>query len=154
MASATPHTIILYNNHARDGHIDEDQAEAAITPGMLVELNPNTGALRPHATEGGPNARMVAIENPFDDDNTVAAIDSPWASTDTARYLHAAQGDELYMVYAAGGTALTTGDALISRGTGELLLTTIVAGTLDTAVVGFAREDVGGATTRVRVVIA
>lgn len=154
MASTTPHTIIVYRNAARDAHIDEEQAEAAITPGMLVEKNPATGALRPHATEGGVNARKVALENPFDDDNTVAAIDSPWASTDTVRFLNAVQGDRLYMVYAAGGTALTTGDALISRGTGELLLTTVVAGTLDTAVVGYADEDVGGATTRVHVRIA
>lgn len=155
MASATPHTILLYRNAARDGHIAEDQSEETITPGMLVEHNPTApNALRRHATEGGVNQRMVALENPYDDDLTVAAIDSDWASGDTVRYLYADQGDRLYMVYAAGGTALAVNDALISRGTGELLRTDVTAATLDTAVVGFADEVVAGTTTRVRVRIA
>jgi hypothetical protein len=154
MASATPHTILLYRNGARDGHIQEEQAEEAITPGSLIEVNPTTGALRNHATLNGVNQRMIALENPYDDDTSSAAIDSPYASTDTVRFIYGASGDRVYMRYAAGGTALAQNDALTSYGDGTLHSITVGAATLDTAVVGFADEAVAGTATRVRVRIA
>jgi hypothetical protein len=91
------------------------------------------------------------VENPYDDDTSTAAIDSAYASTDTVRFIYGVQGDRVYMRYAAGGTALAVNDPLTSYGDGTLHTITIAAGTLDTAVVGFADEVVAGTTTRVRV---
>lgn len=152
MASATPHTILLYRNGARDGYVQEEQASVAITPGDLIEWD-GSGALRPHTAGGNHSQRMIALENPYDDDNTVAAIDSDYQATDTVRYIYGVAGDKVYMNF-AGGTAVVQGGALESNGDGSVTPVTVAAATLEGAVVGFAEAAVAAGGTRVIVRIA
>lgn len=152
MASATPHTILLYRNGSRDGHIQEEQASVAITPGDLIEWD-GSGGLRPHTAGGNHSQRMIALENPYDDDTTTAAIDSDYNATDTIRFIYGVAGDLVYMNF-AGGTAVAQGGALQSTGDGSLTPVVVAAATLEGAVVGFAEEAVAVAGTRVKVRIA
>ena len=154
MSSTTPHTILLFRNAGYGQHIQEKEAEEAITPGMLIEINPTTGSLRRHSTEDGTTQKMIALENPYDDDTSTAAIDSAYGTADAVRFIYGVQGDKVYAKYAAGGTSLSENDPLVSAGDGTLKSTTVDATTLEGAVVGYAEEDVGGTTVRVRMRVA
>lgn len=153
MASSTPHTIVLYRNTdgILENEIQEDQANEAITPGALIEYNSN-GRLQNHATANGATQKMVALENPYDDDNTVAAIDSAYGTADTVRYLRAVTGDRLYMRY-SGTSDLVLNDPLVSAGDGTLTETTIAAGTLVGALVAFADEAITGTGSAQRAIV-
>ena len=150
MSSTTDHTIMLsaavpFNI---EGRVQEDYGSGTIYPGYLIEYDASE-QLVAHTTGTGWHQRMVAIENPFDDDNTVAAIDSPYLTADTVRYIYALPGDLLYM-YLATGTAVRGMSRLVSNGDGTLRIST--SGSADLIIVGVPHEDLVCATdTRLRV---
>lgn len=156
MASSTPHTIVLRGKPQEEdryyGATDEDGDAAAgssITPGQLLEYT--SGDLQEHATAGGNAQKMVAVENPFDDDTTSAAIDSDYAVAESVWYIVARTGDVLYM-WLASGENVSKGDPLESDGNGDLqaFATAADAGLHDN-LVGYAQEDVNAAAARARI---
>lgn len=150
MASTTDHTIVLSTAvpFNIEGRVQEGYGSGTIYPGYLLEYDTNE-YLVAHATGTGFHRRMVALENPFDDDNTTAAIDSPYRTADTVRFIYALPGDLLYM-YLATGTAVMGRSLLCSNGDGTLRVST--TGSADLSVVGVPEEDLACATaTRLRV---
>jgi len=151
MASTTDHTIFLSSNAGYDGvgnRIQEDYGSGTIYPGYLLEIDTNE-YVTAHATGTGPHYRMIALENPYDDDNSTAAIDSPYLTADTVRFIYALPG-EVYYMYLATGTAVKGRSLLCSNGDGTLRVST--TGSADLSVVGVPDEDVTCATdTRLRV---
>lgn len=145
MASSTPHTIVLFRNTGGflEDEIQEAQANEAITPGSLIEHIAATGKVQNHSTADGVTQKMVAVENPYDDDNTAAAIDSAYGTADSVRFIFGVPGDRLYMRYSGTGD-LTIDDPLVSAGDGTLKEIVVTAATLAGAVVGFADEAVTG----------
>jgi len=150
MSSTTDHTIVLSTAvpFNIEGRVQEDCGGGTIYPGYLIEYDANENLVA-HATGTSWHQRMVAIENPYDDDNTVAAIDSPYLSNDTVRYIYALPGDLLYM-YLANGTAVRGRSRLVSNGDGTLRVS--ASGSADLIIVGVPHEDLACATaTRLRV---
>jgi len=150
MSSTTDHTIMLSSAQPFniEGRVQEDYGSGTIYPGYLLEYN-TSEQLVAHSTGTGWHRRMVALENPYDDDNTVAAIDSPYLTADTVRFIYAQPGDLLYM-YLATGTAVKGRSLLCSNGDGALRVST--TGSADLSVVGTPEEDVTCASnTRIRV---
>jgi len=150
MASTTEHTIFLSGAQSFniEGRVQEDLGAGTIYPGYLVEYDTNE-YIAAHATGTGFQQRMVALENPFDDLNTTAAIDSPYLTGDTVRFLYGQPGDLLYM-YLATGTAVRGRSRLGSNGDGTLRVS--ATGADDLSVVGVPDEDLVCATaTRLRV---
>ena len=156
MASTTDHTIFLSGAQPFniEGRVQEDYGSGTILPGYLIEYDTNE-FLVAHATGTGWHQRMVALENPFDDANTTAAIDSAYLTADTVRYLYAQPGDLLYMYLANGETAVRGRSRLVSNGDGTLRVST--SGSADLIIVGVPHEDLTNATgsaarLRVRIV--
>ena len=150
MSSTTDHTIMLSSAQPFniEGRVQEGYGSGTVYPGYLVELDTSEYVVA-HATANGFQQRMVALENPFDDDNTVAAIDSPYLTADTVRYIYGQPGDVFYM-YLATGTAVRGRSRLTSNADGTLRVSTV--GTADLDVVGTPDEDLVCATaTRLRV---
>lgn len=157
MAASTPKTIILRSNNANNMAQRNREAKAAgnVTPGMLCELT-TSGTIQAHATaDGSAKGKMVALENPFSDHGSGLAIAHAYAANETVPYIHANPGDTLYMLLADSQT-ITIGDNLVSNGDGYLKEATLGAGTLESAIVGYAAEAVttSGATARIKVTIA
>jgi len=85
--------------------IHEAPGKGTIYPGYLLKWGgAGNGSLVPCGTAGCQEIK-VAIENPYSDDTSTAAIDSPYNNgTDkgeTVRYVHARRGDLLQMRLAA-----------------------------------------------------
>ena len=94
---------------------DEYQANAWITPGMLVEIM-STGKVRKHATASGNVVPvMVAIE----DELQGKAIDENYAATDKVQVITPRTGDILLLLL-ADGQNVAIGDALESDGLGHV----------------------------------
>ncbi|MBU2249824.1 MAG: hypothetical protein KKD77_23960 [Gammaproteobacteria bacterium] len=91
----------------------EDLADAAITPGFLIEITA-TG-VKKHATKGGAAAPMFAIENSLEGDE----IGTDYDAGDRVQYVHARSGDEI-LAYLADGEDVTKGSFLCSNGNGYL----------------------------------
>jgi len=94
--------------------INEYVANAAITPGHLVELM-STNKVRKHSTAGGIAARMFALEdelqgNAITDDYAAAAPVQVWCCV---------PGEEVY-AFLKNGENVVIGDFLESAGNGEL----------------------------------
>lgn len=112
MASSTPHKIVLSDHDFVQ--LERIAANVAITPGMLLEVN-SSDQFALHSTSGGNMEALFAIENPYDDDLTVAAIDSAYGTADTVRAIKGQSGDVVYGWLTVGGS-VNTGDYLISAG--------------------------------------
>jgi hypothetical protein len=96
-------------------HIEEFVANAAITPGMLVELM-STNKLRAHATSGGEAAaKWFALE----DELQGKGIDDAYAATDPVQVWVCVPGEVVYALIADGQT-IAKGDYLESNGAGRL----------------------------------
>jgi hypothetical protein len=107
MARSNPLTIIL--ERVGDLDIHEAPGKGTIYPGYLLKwCGASNGSLVPCGTAGLQEIK-VAIENPYSDDNSVAAVDKPYNyGTDkgeTVRYIHARRGDLLYMYLDDGSDA-------------------------------------------------
>lgn len=108
-------------------------ADAAITPGMLLELTA-TG-VKKHAGAGLNAQKMFAVENEVVGDG----IDDDYATNDTVLYGIFPPGSEVFAI--AGAAGVTALDYVESDGLGGLDDLTTSAATADTArnsVVGFA----------------
>ncbi len=105
---------IIVSGHPQ---IEEAQANAAITPGELIEWVPNASfrRLRAHATSAGAAAPMFALENELIGDE----IGTAYASGETVRFATFPKGSVVLARIAANIT-LETGDWLQSDGNGEL----------------------------------
>lgn len=105
MSTSTPNTIIL----ERVGELDIHEApgRGTIKPGYLVAFEKGgSGSLVACATAAFPT-QLVAVENPYDDAVDTKAIDSPYVSSDTVRYIFARPGDLLYMFLDADSSSTT-----------------------------------------------
>jgi hypothetical protein len=104
-------TILLKGENP---NIEEIVANAAISPGMLIE-EMSTGLVRAHATRNGNAARFFALENELEDDD----IDDNYAAGEIVRGFHALPGDQVYALL-ADGENVAIGDFLTSNGDGYL----------------------------------
>lgn len=103
MARTTPLTIIL--ERVGDEDIHEAPGAGTIKPGYVCQFQSGgAGTLEACATAGIKNV-VVAVENPYDDATSSAAIDSAYVSDDTVRYIFPRPGDLLYM-YGSSVTAV------------------------------------------------
>ena len=100
---------------AGDFRRDERIANAAITPGHLVELM-TTGKVRVHATEAGYAERAWAVEDALQGN----AIDDAYAAADLVSINLVQPGAEVY-AYLKAGEDVDIGDKLISGGDGTLI---------------------------------
>jgi len=94
--------------------VEEYPANAAIYPGMLIELM-STGYVRAHATAGGNVLPMVALE----DELQGKGIDDAFAQYDRVQCWIPQRGEIAYMILADGENA-SIGDFLESNGAGYL----------------------------------
>lgn len=152
MASSTPHIIFLEGNGALPPAIHERPANATTTPGDLLLIN-SSGEVDPIASAGAFNQRIFALENPYADDPTAAALAQTYAAADYVRYVFGRPGDLVYARLAASQT-IVIGDALISTTTGGCLgIATLDATAVAGSIVGVAEEAVTttGAVGRIKV---
>ena len=113
-----PHTIPLAGDF---NYPPEDQAAAAITPGMLIEYGGVANKLRPHSTATGAAQRAFAAESLVPDfANTTAAVDKVYASGDSVRWVIGDFGSEVWAWMVASGASVAVGDLLASAGNGYL----------------------------------
>ena len=94
--------------------INEYVANAAITPGHLIELM-STGKVRVHATAGGDVLPMFALE----DELQGKGITDAYAALDPVQCWVAVRGEEVYALLANGEIAVI-GSFLVSNGDGTL----------------------------------
>ena len=94
--------------------IVEKVANAAITPGMLIEPMP-TDKVRAHATAEGNVLPMFALEDELQGDG----IDDAYAAGDQVQCWIPQRGEEVYAIL-ADGYDIDIGDWLASNGNGYL----------------------------------
>lgn len=94
--------------------IKEFDANAAITPGNLVELLP-TNKVRKHATASGDAFPLFALEDELQGNG----IDDNYAANDKVQVWFATPGEEVYAILSDGETA-SIGSFLESNGDGTL----------------------------------
>ena len=101
MASSTPHTIMLsdYPEWVRD---EAKANSVAITPGDLIE--PVGTSVKLHATQAGNAVPWFAIENPWEESNSAAAIDTDYGTTDTVFFIKGLPGQRVYAWLTVGGS--------------------------------------------------
>ena len=146
MASSTPKTIVLKGDPPRE----EARGDAAITPGDLLQFAADLD-VDVHSTQGGNAAPIFALENPYADDNTVAAIDHDYATGEYVRYSICGSGDVVYAWLTANGSVDAAG-YVQSAGNGALEAWAGGTATPE-AVVGQALESVNGQTVNARIKI-
>lgn len=109
---------MAYNTIKLKKYLDviiEREANAAITPGMLIELM-STNKVRAHATsEGNVTPRMWALEDELQGDG----ITDAYASGDRVQCWISQPGEEIYALLADGEDA-SIGEKLVSNGNGYL----------------------------------
>lgn len=96
-----------------DQPVKEELADAAITPGHLLERT--TTGVKKHATAGGRAQRLFAVE----DENQGKEIDDDYTASSRCFFKNFLPGDMVYALIAEGET-ITIGDWLVSNGDGEL----------------------------------
>ena len=94
--------------------IEEYEANAAIMPGMLIELM-STGKVRAHATAQGNALPMFALE----DELQGKSIDDAYAAADRVQCWVPVRGEQVYAIL-ADGESVSIGDSLESNGDGYL----------------------------------
>lgn len=136
-----PKTIALKGDHV----LKERKANAAITPGDLVELM-STGNIRRHATLGGAAQRAFALEQ----DLIGRGIDDNYAANEQARYGVFAPGAEVY-AWLQINESCSIGDFLESDGTGKLAVASTPIEGSNVAIALEAITGGGGVAKRVKV---
>jgi len=96
-----------------DAPVKEEKADAAITPGWLLERTA-TG-VKAHATAGAKAQRIFAIE----DENQGKEIDDDYASAARCFFKNFRPGDLVYALIKEGEN-IAIGDWLVSGGDGSL----------------------------------
>lgn len=108
----------------------EAEAAAAITPGMLIEID-STGKWAKHSTDSGPALKAFAEENA----ENGKKITDDYAAGDQVKGYIARPGDVIYAILEGDSTAsIAIGDVVRSAGNGNLEQYSIPSG------------DSGGAT--------
>lgn len=128
---------------------DEANADAAITPGHLVERTA-TG-IKVHATADGAAGALFALTDPSNSESW----DTAYAANERAAFGAFKRGDQVNAILAASQTAVVS-SPLGSNGDGTLKVITVGATTLEGALVARAREAVTttGAVARIIVEVA
>ena len=104
----------------------EKLAHAAITPGMLIEINSDDEVLAHNSPGANVLPTMVACENELEGQEITEAYEA----ADPVQVWIPQRGDEAYMIL-ADGEAATIGDPLESNGAGYLQVHTNDAVTPD-----------------------
>lgn len=94
--------------------VEESTANAAITPGMLIEPM-STGKVRAHATAEGNVIPMFAFENELEGQD----LDDNYEADDKVQCWIPQRGEEVYAIL-ADGYDIDIGDWLASNGDGYL----------------------------------
>lgn len=97
-------------------HYDEAPANAALSPGHLIERLA-TGKVQKHATEGGRAERSFAIEDALQG----RTKDDAYAADDLVGFIVANGGDDVNALIKAGSTLEAGVTRLISAGDGTLI---------------------------------
>jgi hypothetical protein len=108
---------MAYNTIKLKSYVDnvfEAIANAAVTPGMLIEPM-STGKYRAHATPEGNVLPIFALENELEGED----IDTAFAANDRMQCWIPQRGDEVYAIL-ADGYDVDIGDWLASNGNGYL----------------------------------
>lgn len=108
---ANPNTVKL---KAYQNVIEEGVANAAITPGELIEWM-STGKVRKHATADGNAIPMFALENELEG----KGLADNYAADDRVQCWIAGRGDQVYTLL-KDGQNVAIGDYLVSAGDGSL----------------------------------
>jgi len=95
--------------------IEEYEAAAAITPGMLVEATAGAATIRAHSTDGGNAIPMFALEDAMQGNG----IDDDYAAADRVQVWIAGRGDMVNALL-RDEENVAIGDFLISDGVGRL----------------------------------
>ncbi len=106
MATVVRHSVIIKKY---SDVIEEFVANAAITPGHLVEVALSTGKVRVHATASGNVLPMFALENELEGEG----IDDAYAASDPVQVWVPGRGDIVNALLADGQT-IAIGDFLFS----------------------------------------
>jgi len=122
--------------------IEEYEAEAAIIPGELIELN-SSGNVQVHSTAGGNSLHMFALEDELQGNG----IDDAYAAGDRVQVWIPTRGDQVYAIL-ADGNDVSIGDFLESNGSGELQLHTpdfmnYESADSDTTITAYTNQIVG-----------
>jgi len=94
--------------------IEEYEAEAASTPGMLIEMT-SSGTVQAHSNAGQTAEKIFALENELEG----KGIDDAYAEEDQVQCWVAGRGDQVNAIL-AGGEDVDIGDKLESNGSGYL----------------------------------
>ncbi len=156
MASSSPHTILLKTATNEFLQKELRAGIAGILPGDLLDIS--SGSFIPFSGAKGVNAiPRFALESAYSDDHTVAAINDPYAASDTVFSVIAQEGDEVY-AWLADGESVSVGDKVVAAGSaapGDLAAAGTAAATGATieAVIGRAMEAVtaSGSHARLRI---
>lgn len=109
---------MVYNTILLKGEgccVKEDVANAAITPGQLVEFNSSNGKLQRHSTANGNAVVRFAKE----DVANGRGIDVDYSVANKVQYFLPERGDEVYALLTTSQT-IKKGDFLVSAGNGNL----------------------------------
>lgn len=104
---------ILVNGQIDPGQIEEREANEAITPGELLDVDADQEAI-PHGTAGGNVQPIVALEN-----QRLEGDDHDYEAAEDVRVYTPQPGDVLKM-WLADGETVEDGDFLESDGAGAL----------------------------------
>ena len=125
-------------------------ANAAVTPGMLVE-EMSTGKARAHATQDGNALPMFAVE----DEMQGKIITENYAADDPIQCWIPQRGDQVYAILVSGQN-VAIGEFLTSNGDGKLKAEPSLSSTGDVKplqVVGVATEAVNASVADARIII-
>lgn len=133
-----PKTISLKG----DGILKERKANAAITPGHLVELM-TTGNIRVHSTAGGQAQKAFALEQ----DLIGRGPTDAYQANESVRYAVFPPGAEVWALLVTGESC-SVGDFLESAGNGTLQ---VASTPVEGSNVAIALEAITGAGAPIRV---
>jgi hypothetical protein len=115
---------------------DEANADGAITPGHLVRRTSAT-QVGVHATADGVAEAQFALSDP----SLSKSWDTAYASGERVAFAACKRGDQINALLATANNAvLNPPSPLVSNGDGTLKVASVGAGTLEGAVVAYARQ--------------
>lgn len=118
MASSTYNTILIAINGEHRPLVEYETDTTGVLPGHLLELNSDNEVIV-HNSAGADAVPLFAVESPYIDNPTQAAIDHAYAAGERARCVYAQPGDIIY-AWLEDGESVGVGAYLDSAGTGAL----------------------------------
>lgn len=141
-------TVVIIKGSPR---YDEANAGGAIVPGMLLARSSATTVIA-HATADGGAAALFALSDP----SNSKAWDAAYVTGERVAFVSCKRGDQINALLATGNNAVI-GSPLVSDGAGALKVATLGAGTLEGAVVAYAKaalNNTSGSNQRLAVEVA